>query len=640
MVTFDQFEEIFTLGAGRPESEEFLIQLADLVENYYPASIRERLVRGKTLDFEYDRQPYHILLALREDFVGLLDRLRARMPAVMRARFAVQPFTGEKALEAVEKPGQAVVDSQVARQIVRFTASKRGPGVVDPAILCLLCRELNRGRSPGGKISAGQLEGDSETILSKFWEDSIAALEEPHRQPVREFIEDRLVSPNGFRTAAPRDEVASHGTAIDALVDGRLLRGEERFGTPHLELTHDVLCPVVRKTREERRLRTEQAEIERQREAEKTALERQYEISHLETERRAKAAELELVKAQARRNRMAVVLLLALALVAMGAAGWAFRAQKEDYALRSKEKELRTRAEVSAATAESNSEIATEKEGAAKASEAWAKQSADDADRQREIANQQRHLAQAALSRSSVQDAADLAEAKHAPQAMAHLARSLRIPGESLGARSWFTGLALRNDWWSWVGQFRHQDNVWSAAFSPDGRRVVTASFDQTARVWEADTGKPVGAPLQHQHNVLSAAFSPDGRRVVTASADHTARVWEADTGKPVGAPLQHQAAVLSATFSPDGRRVVTASEDHTARVWEADTGKPVGAPLQHQASVISAAFSPDGRRVVTASGTIRRGCGRPIPASPSARPCNTRQVSFRQRSVRTGGVS
>ena len=104
--------------------------------------------------------------------------------------------------------------------------------------------------------------------------------------------------------------------------------------------------------------------------------------------------------------------------------------------------------------------------------------------------------------------------------------------------------------------------------FSPDGKRIVTGSFDWTARVWEADTGKPVGAPLKHQGSVLSAAFSPDGRRVVTSSSDRTARVWEADTGKPIGAPLQHQGRVFSAGVSPDGRRVATASDDGTARVW------------------------------------------------------------------------
>jgi WD40 repeat protein len=148
----------------------------------------------------------------------------------------------------------------------------------------------------------------------------------------------------------------------------------------------------------------------------------------------------------------------------------------------------------------------------------------------------------------------------------------------------------------------QHRKAVESAEFSADGQRVVTASFDETARVWDVETSKPVGTPLQHQGPVWSAAFSPDGRRVVTASYDQTARVWDVETSKPIGAPLQHQGNVWLAAFSPDGKRVVTASDDQTARVWDADTGKPVGAPLQHQATVHSAAFSADGRRVVTAS--------------------------------------
>jgi WD40 repeat protein len=67
---------------------------------------------------------------------------------------------------------------------------------------------------------------------------------------------------------------------------------------------------------------------------------------------------------------------------------------------------------------------------------------------------------------------------------------------------------------------------VKSAAFSPDGTCVVTASADKTAQVWDAATGKPLSSPLEHQDEVESAAFSPDGTRVVTASKDKTARVW------------------------------------------------------------------------------------------------------------------
>jgi hypothetical protein len=71
-------------------------------------------------------------------------------------------------------------------------------------------------------------------------------------------------------------------------------------------------------------------------------------------------------------------------------------------------------------------------------------------------------------------------------------------------------------------------DYVLSAAFSPDGKRIVTASLDKTARVWDAATGKAIGKPLKgHSGYVYSAAFSPDGKRIVTASDDKTARIWD-----------------------------------------------------------------------------------------------------------------
>jgi eukaryotic-like serine/threonine-protein kinase len=154
---------------------------------------------------------------------------------------------------------------------------------------------------------------------------------------------------------------------------------------------------------------------------------------------------------------------------------------------------------------------------------------------------------------------------------------------------------------------FFHQGGM-SAAFSPDGRRIVTAGGDdKTARVWDAATGAALSPPLKHVEWVNQATFSPDGRRVVTANADETAQVWDAATGQALSPPLTHQGEVNQATFSPDGRRVVTASMDKTARVWDTARGQALTPPLKHQGWVEQASFSPDGRRVLTASGSMAR---------------------------------
>jgi WD40 repeat protein len=151
-------------------------------------------------------------------------------------------------------------------------------------------------------------------------------------------------------------------------------------------------------------------------------------------------------------------------------------------------------------------------------------------------------------------------------------------------------------------GPLVHKQAIHSAAFSSDGTRVVTASWDKTAQVWDTATGQRLIAPFVHNDGVTSAVFSPDGLRVVTASWDGTVAIWNAETGAKVQVVLAHRQGVNKVAFSLDGLRIVTAGNDNTARVWDARTGSPAGPPLAHGREVMSAVFSPDGSRVVTAS--------------------------------------
>lgn len=149
-----------------------------------------------------------------------------------------------------------------------------------------------------------------------------------------------------------------------------------------------------------------------------------------------------------------------------------------------------------------------------------------------------------------------------------------------------------------------HEGVVEAASFSPDGRQILTASGDGTARVWQADgAGEPV-VLKGHESGINSAVFSRGGHRVLTASTDHTARVWRAD-GR--GDPLVlrgHTGSIQAAAFSPDGGRAVTASFDGTARVWWVEQRSGVAVfriANTLMGGIISAAISPDGARVALA---------------------------------------
>lgn len=313
LLIFDQFEELFTLAQsddfGRARAARFIRDLADLVENRPPKELETRLETDEqaAAAFDFARSDYRVLIALREDYLAPLEGLKTSMPSITQNRLRLAPMTGKQALQAVLRPGGSLVSEEVAGAIVRFVAggAEIANAEVEPSLLSLICRELNDARIAQGRseISLDLVAGRHETILSEFYERSLA--DQP--PAVRRVIEDELLTVSGFRENVAEERVlerfavagAAPGT-LQLLVNRRLLRIEERLDLRRVELTHDVLCSVVKASRD----------LRHEREA-RDATERQL--------REQRERELEARRALARARRVASACVL-LAVAAVGAA--------------------------------------------------------------------------------------------------------------------------------------------------------------------------------------------------------------------------------------------------------------------------------------------------------------------------------
>jgi hypothetical protein len=309
LLIFDQFEEAFTIGKDQRQSLDFLEQLADLAENRVPLVVEQRIKQSaERVTIDAGSPTYKIVLSLREDFVSRLDQLRPILPAIMRNRMGLLPLDGTRALQVIVNSGKPWVSEAVAQDIVaalageaRTTGSAIAQAEIEPAYLSVMCHELFRRMVELGlgNITSELVAKERGEILEAMYDRSFEGL----AAPVRLFVEDRLLTASGFRGTLPLSEALAEGVSLhdlETLVDRRLLRFEDRLGTRHVELSHDLLTGVVKKSRELRAARAAREEEER----------KQQELRHA------------LIRARKRTAIAAAIAVLALAGVAYSAYYW------------------------------------------------------------------------------------------------------------------------------------------------------------------------------------------------------------------------------------------------------------------------------------------------------------------------------
>lgn len=173
---------------------------------------------------------------------------------------------------------------------------------------------------------------------------------------------------------------------------------------------------------------------------------------------------------------------------------------------------------------------------------------------------------------------------------------ALQHPQRSSEAQDLTMPLCPATPWSAWLSLPGHAGWVSTVTVSPDGQLLVSASYDQTLKVWQLETGELRQILTGHRGAVSAIAFSPDGSVLASASFDRNIALWDAASGEGLGSWEAHMGSVRAIAFSSDGQLLVSGGFDGTVSFWEWRTGAQLHSHLGHTGSVRSLVFSRDGQ--------------------------------------------
>ncbi len=147
-----------------------------------------------------------------------------------------------------------------------------------------------------------------------------------------------------------------------------------------------------------------------------------------------------------------------------------------------------------------------------------------------------------------------------------------------------------------------HTNSVSSVRWSPDGKTIATASWDNTAKLWDPTTGENTQTFEGHTDRVVMVAWSPDGKTVATASWDNTVKLWDPTTGENTQSLEGHEDSLEAVAWSPDGETIATSSWDDDVKLWNPTTGENTQTLAGNVDGVVVLAWAPDSKRLAVTS--------------------------------------